>query len=38
MVGLRNLLVHDYGIIDTEKLYEYLDRLQDIRDFAAALK
>ncbi len=38
MVGLRNLLVHEYGIIDTEKLYEYLDRLQDIRDFASALK
>ncbi len=38
MVGLRNLLVHEYGIIDTEKLYEYLDRLQDIRDFVAALK
>ena len=38
MVGLRNLLVHEYGIIDTEKLYEYLDHLQDIRDFAASLK
>ena len=38
MVGLRNLLIHEYGIIDTEKLYEYLDRLQDIRDFASALK
>ena len=38
MVGLRNLLVHEYGIIDTEKLYEYLDRLQDIRDFVSALK
>ena len=34
MIGLRNLLVHEYGIIDVKKLYEYLDHLQDIRDFA----
>lgn len=37
MIGLRNLLVHEYGIIDVKKLYEYLDHLQDIRDFAAAI-
>ena len=37
MIGLRNLLVHEYGIIDVEKLYEYLDHLQDIKDFAAAV-
>jgi len=37
MVGLRNLLVHEYGIIDVQKLYEYLDHLQDIRDFAVAI-
>jgi uncharacterized protein YutE (UPF0331/DUF86 family) len=36
-VGLRNLLVHEYGIIDVKKLYEYLDHLQDIRDFAVAI-
>jgi len=36
-VGLRNLLVHEYGIIDVKKLYEYLDHLQDIRDFAIAI-
>lgn len=36
-VGLRNLLVHEYGIIDVQKLYEYLDHLQDIRDFAMAI-
>lgn len=36
-VGLRNLLVHEYGIIDVPKLYEYLDHLQDIRDFATAI-
>jgi uncharacterized protein YutE (UPF0331/DUF86 family) len=37
MIGLRNLLVHEYGIIDVDKLYEYLDHLQDIKDFAAAV-
>ncbi len=37
MIGLRNLLVHEYGIIDVSKLYEYLDNLQDIKDFAAAI-
>ena len=37
MIGLRNLLVHEYGIIDVEKLYEYLDHLQDIKDFATAV-
>ena len=37
MVGLRNLLVHEYGIIDVKKLYQYLDHLQDVRDFAVAL-
>ena len=37
MVGLRNLLVHEYGIIDVQRLYEYLDHLQDIRDFAHAI-
>lgn len=36
-VGLRNLLVHEYGIIDVKKLYEYLDHLKDIRDFAIAI-
>lgn len=33
-VGLRNLLVHEYGIIDIKKLYEYLNHIQDIKDFA----
>jgi len=37
MVGLRNLLVHEYGIIDVKRLYEYLDHLNDIRDFAIAI-
>lgn len=33
MIGLRNLLVHEYGIIDIKKLYNYLDNLGDIRNF-----
>ena len=37
MVGLRNLLVHEYGIIDVQKLYEYLDHLSDLRDFVIAI-
>ena len=36
-VGLRNLLVHEYGIIDIRKLYEYLSHIQDIKDFAYAI-
>ena len=38
MVGLRNLLVHEYGIIDIRKLYEYLSHIQDIKDFAYAMR
>jgi uncharacterized protein YutE (UPF0331/DUF86 family) len=37
MVGLRNLLVHEYGIIDIRKLYQYLSHIQDIKDFAYAI-
>lgn len=36
-VGLRNLIVHEYGIIDVNKLYDYLNNLNDIRDFAIAI-
>lgn len=37
MVGLRNLLVHEYDEIDTARLLPYLDRLNDFRSFAAAV-
>lgn len=37
MVGLRNLLVHEYGVIDVQRLYEYLNHINDIRDFAIAI-
>ena len=33
MVGLRNLLVHEYGRIETRKLCETLDRLGDFEAF-----
>lgn len=43
-VGLRNLLVHEYGVpvpqiagIDIRKLYEYLSHIQDLKDFAYAI-
>ncbi len=38
MVGLRNMLVHEYGIIDVVKLFEYLNYLDDIRAFVNAIK
>ncbi|HSD64676.1 MAG TPA: DUF86 domain-containing protein [Ignavibacteriaceae bacterium] len=33
MIGLRNIIIHDYGIIDIEKLYGYLDELDDLSNF-----
>jgi uncharacterized protein YutE (UPF0331/DUF86 family) len=35
MVGLRNLLVHDYDEIDIKRLTPLLDRLDDFNTFAA---
>jgi len=34
MIGLRNILVHEYASIQIERLYGLLDRLDDFRDFA----
>ena len=33
MAGLRNILAHEYLKIDLNKLYEYLQNLQDFRIF-----
>ena len=33
MIGLRNLLIHEYGIIEVSKLFEYLNHIGDISDF-----
>jgi len=38
MVGLRNLLVHEYVEIDDEKLYLFLERLDDFTAFAHEIK
>lgn len=37
MVGLRNILVHEYISVDPEQLYELLDRLDDFRQFATQI-
>jgi uncharacterized protein YutE (UPF0331/DUF86 family) len=33
MIGLRNILVHEYMAIEDARLYEMLDRLDDISEF-----
>ena len=33
MVGLRNLLVHEYATIDIKRLYEFLNNLDDFTSF-----
>jgi len=38
MIGLRNLLIHEYGIIEIEKLWEYLNYLDDIENFIYAIR
>ncbi|HHH52609.1 MAG TPA: DUF86 domain-containing protein [Bacteroidetes bacterium] len=38
MVGLRNLLVHEYIEIDDEKLYQFLDYLDDFIAFVGEIK
>jgi len=34
MTGLRNILVHEYVSVDTEKLYEMLNYLNDFSEFS----
>ncbi|MEA3522037.1 MAG: HepT-like ribonuclease domain-containing protein [Campylobacterota bacterium] len=38
MIGLRNLLVHEYVSIDNEKLFHFLDSLDDFINFIDELK
>jgi len=38
MVGLRNLLVHEYIEIDEEKLYDFLNYLEDFIEFGIEMK
>ena len=36
-VGMRNILIHEYLDVDDAILFAALDRLSDLRDFAAAV-
>lgn len=38
MVGLRNILIHEYNIVDNKKLYYMLNNLNDFREFAKEVK
>jgi uncharacterized protein YutE (UPF0331/DUF86 family) len=38
MVGLRNILIHEYLIIDKNKLYDLLKNIDDIRDFSQKIQ
>jgi uncharacterized protein YutE (UPF0331/DUF86 family) len=38
MTGLKNLLIHEYLVIDTSKLYQMLDSLDDFNKFVTSLK
>ncbi len=38
MVGLRNLLVHEYVKIDDAELYRFLDSLEDFMTFAKQIE
>jgi uncharacterized protein YutE (UPF0331/DUF86 family) len=36
--GMRNVLVHDYLEVDDDRVWEALERLDDLRDFATAVE
>ncbi len=38
MVGLRNILIHEYLTIEKNKLYDLLNNVSDIRDFIQKIK
>lgn len=38
MVGLRNILAHEYTTVKMEKLYKLLDKLDDIKAFIQRIK
>ncbi|MEK7250820.1 MAG: DUF86 domain-containing protein [Bacteroidota bacterium] len=38
MIGLRNILVHDYIEVNLERLYQLLDNVDDMTSFADAVK
>ena len=38
MVGLRNILVHEYVAVDDEKLYHFLEYLNDFIAFVQEIR
>ncbi len=38
MVGLRNILVHDYMVVDLRRLFDFLANIDDIREFARSVQ
>lgn len=38
MIGLRNLLIHEYAAIDSEKLYAFLESIDDFKNFIKEIK
>lgn len=38
MIGLRNLLIHEYATIDSEKLYAFLESIDDFKSFIEEIK
>jgi len=37
-IGLRNLLIHEYVTIETDRLFGFLDHLEDFSDFVRQIK
>lgn len=38
MVGLRNILIHEYLTVEKSKLYDLLNNINDIQDFIQKIK
>ena len=38
MIGLRNLLIHEYAEIDAKKLYEFLNSVDDFKKFISEIE
>jgi len=38
MVGLRNILVHEYITVEVEKIYSLLDSISDFKLFAESIE
>ncbi|WP_151899588.1 type VII toxin-antitoxin system HepT family RNase toxin [Sulfurimonas hydrogeniphila] len=38
MIGLRNLLIHEYTTIDIKKLYDFLNSIDDFKNFIGEIK